>query len=94
MSWRRILPTPLATSLAWDFILDLQRRDHVSMLAPGPRHAQVAERMLSAPGVRGSLVHGAHIAAVLVEHGVPRIYSRDQDLHRFPGLQVVDPLAS
>lgn len=90
----RILPRPMLTSLAWEFILDLQRRDHVSMIAPGPRHAQAAQRMLSAPGVRGNLVHDAHIAAVLLEHGVRRIYSRDQDLHRFPGLQVIDPLAS
>ena len=46
----------------------------------------------AAPGVHGNLVHDAHIAAVLAEHGVRRIYTRDQDLHRFPGLEVVDPL--
>jgi predicted nucleic acid-binding protein len=49
--------------------------------------------MLSAPGVHGNLVHDAHIAAVLAEHGVRRIYTRDQDFRRFPGLEVVDPLA-
>jgi predicted nucleic acid-binding protein len=27
------------------------------------------------------------------EHGVRRIYTRDADFHRFPFLEVVDPLS-
>jgi len=65
----------------------------VTILGPGPGHAAAAERMLSIPGVRGNLAHDAHIAAVLAEHGVRRIYTRDQGFRRFPGLEVVDPLA-
>jgi predicted nucleic acid-binding protein len=82
----------LTTDQAWDFVQSLASAPHITVLGPGPGHAAAAERMLSAPGVRGNLVHDAHIAAVLAEHGVRRIYTRDQDFRRFPGLEVVDPL--
>jgi toxin-antitoxin system PIN domain toxin len=88
----RFNQSPLTTGQAWDFVQSLARAQHVTVLGPGPGHAAAAERMLSAPGVRGNLVHDAHIAAVLAEHGVRRIYTRDQDFRRFPGLEVVDPL--
>ena len=77
---------------AWDFVRRLLAAQHVTVLGPGPDHAVYAARMLAAPGVRGNLVHDAHIAAVLAEHGVRRIYTRDQDFRRFPGLEVIDPL--
>lgn len=89
----RVFARPLTIDEAWSVVAVLIEAPHVTLLGPGPWHAAAAERMLLAPGVRGNLVHDAHIAAVLAEHGVRRIYSRDQDLHRFPGLQVVDPLA-
>jgi toxin-antitoxin system PIN domain toxin len=88
----RVLRRPWSTSEAWDFVRRLLDAPHVTVLGPGPGHAAVAARMLAAPGVRGNLVHDAHIAAVLAEHGVRRIYTRDQDFRRFPGLEVVDPL--
>ncbi len=84
---------PLTVEQAWGFVTELIERPHVTVVGPGPGHAAAASRMLAAPGVRGNLVHDAHIAAVLAEHGIRRIYTRDQDFHRFPGLEVVDPLA-
>ena len=35
----------------------------------------------------------AHIAALMIEHGISRIYTRDTAFHRFPGIEVIDPLA-
>jgi uncharacterized protein len=89
----RVLRAPLAMDQAWGFVEDLMARDHVHVVAAGSGHASVAARVLAAPGVRGNLVHDAHIAAVLVEHGVRRISTRDQDFRRFPRIEVVDPLA-
>ena len=89
----RALNRPWSVPEAWAFVTVLLRSPHITVLGPGPGHAAAAERMLNAPGVRGNLVHDAHIAAVLAEHGVRRIYTRDQDFRRFPGLEVVDPLA-
>ena len=34
----------------------------------------------------------AHTAVLMREHGVRRIYTRDTDFHRFPFIEVVDPL--
>jgi predicted nucleic acid-binding protein len=39
----------------------------------------------------GNLVHDAHIAALLREHGVEEIWTADRDFVRFPGLRVHDP---
>ena len=88
-----VLQRPFATSEAWAFVSALIALEHVKVLGPGPNHTEAAARMLAAPEVRGNLVHDAHIAAVLAEHGVRRIYTRDQDFRRFPGLEVVDPLS-
>lgn len=43
-------------------------------------------------GHGGPLAHDAHTAALMREHGVRAIYTRDTDFHRFPGIEVVDPL--
>jgi toxin-antitoxin system PIN domain toxin len=43
--------------------------------------------------VRGNLVPDAHLAALLLEHGVHLLYSHDRDFLKFPTLRVEDPLA-
>jgi predicted nucleic acid-binding protein len=40
----------------------------------------------------GNLVHDAHIAALLVEHGVRELWTLDRDFTRFGGIRIVDPL--
>jgi hypothetical protein len=41
--------------------------------------------------VRGNLVHDAHTAILMREHGIHEIYTRDTDFHRFSVLRVVYP---
>ena len=41
--------------------------------------------------VRGNLVPDAHLAAVLHQHGVVKLYTHDKDFRKFDFLQVVDP---
>ncbi len=43
---------------------------------------------------RGNLVPDTHLAAVLRQHGVATLYTRDRDFLRFDFLEVVDPLES
>ena len=45
------------------------------------------------PDLRGNLVHDAHTAVLMREHGVRDIFTRDTDFHRFPFLRVIDPFA-
>jgi predicted nucleic acid-binding protein len=59
----------------------------------GERHpAILAELMAEVPQLAGNLLHDAHTAALMREHGVRAIYTRDTDYHRFPGIEVRDPL--
>jgi predicted nucleic acid-binding protein len=39
----------------------------------------------------GNLVHDAHIAALLLEHGVREVWTSDRDFSRFAGLKVRHP---
>jgi len=41
----------------------------------------------------GNLVHDAHIAALVTEHGAHEMWTTDRDFARFPGLDVKDPFA-
>ena len=44
------------------------------------------------PMLAGNLLHDAHTVALMREHGVRSIVTRDADFHRFPGIDVRDPL--
>jgi hypothetical protein len=59
---------------------------------PTERHGDVAEQVIvELPWLSGNLVHDAHTAILICEHGVVRICTRDTDFHRFPFLEVVEP---
>lgn len=58
------------------------------------RHADVLGELVgSEPELSGNLVHDLHTVALMKEHGVTEIRTRDADFGRFSGLRVVDPLA-
>ncbi len=59
---------------------------------PGPRHAAIIERMITAFSVTGPLVTDAALAALAIEHGAT-LASTDQDFRRFPDVRWVNPLA-
>lgn len=40
----------------------------------------------------GNLVPDAHLVALMIEHGVSVIWSRDRDYGRFRGITVRDPI--
>jgi uncharacterized protein len=42
---------------------------------------------------RGNLVPDAHLAALMLEHGVRTIWTHDRDFRRFGSLEVRDPFA-
>lgn len=41
--------------------------------------------------IRGNLVPDAHLAAILLQHGVTTLYTRDADFRRFDFLDLRDP---
>jgi len=90
----RVFRQPLSAGKAWEFVRSLLESPGVRVLAQGLDHAQVLEATIrEIHGLRGNLLHDAHTAVLMREYGIRRIYTRDTDFHRFPFLEVIDPLA-
>jgi len=89
----QVLRAPWHPSDAWRFLGVLLDSPGFALLRPTERHQAVLSQTLSElPDVRGNLMHDLHTAVVMREHGVSRICTRDTHFHRFPFLEVVDPL--
>jgi toxin-antitoxin system PIN domain toxin len=90
----RVLRRPWTAPEAWGFVEALLASPGLQVLSPTPRHADVAREVVAGlPWLAGNLLPAAHLAILMREHGVGRVYTRDADLHRFPFLEVVDPAA-
>jgi len=85
---------PWSLAQSWKFVSILLESPGLSMLVPTTRHAEVAGQVFAElPHVAGNLFHDCHTAILMREHGVRRICTRDTDFHRFPFLEVMDPVA-
>lgn len=89
----RIFRKPLSLEVAWKFIQAVLASRSVSVLVETERHVQVANEVFSKfPTISGNLAFDAHTVILMKEHGIRIIYTRDADFHRFPFLEVIDPL--
>jgi uncharacterized protein len=89
----RVLSHPWTASVAFEFVSGLLASPGLGILVPTQRHAEVARDVIAElPEIAGNLVHDAHTAILMREHGVGRICTRDTDFNRFPFLEVVDPM--
>ena len=89
----RVMRRPWSLAVAWEFVTALLASPGLAVLVPTLRHADVAAELISEmPHLAGNLLHDAHTAILMREHGVTRICTRDSDFHRFPFLEVIDPL--
>ena len=84
---------PLSPAEALDSLRDLVERPHVRTPGEAPGFL-AAYRETASSGTRGKDVTDAHIAALMRQHGVGKIYTRDRDFRRFDGIRVEDPFAS
>ena len=90
----RVMRNPWSGKDAWRFVAALLESPGLDVLVPTERHAAVAAQVFAeVPQLGGNLVHDAHTAILMREHGIRRIVTRDTDLHRFPFLEILDPLA-
>lgn len=85
-----ILPRPLAPRAAIGNVTALLSRPHVR--SPGEADG-FWELYRSSAGehTRGNAVPDVHIAALMRQHGVTTIYTRDRDYRRFDGIRAQDP---
>jgi toxin-antitoxin system PIN domain toxin len=89
----RVLRVPFETAGALSFLEALLASPSLSILSETPRHLEVLMDVVNeVPLLAGNLYHDAHTAALMREHGVRSIVTRDTAFHRFGFLEVVDPL--
>lgn len=90
----RVMRRPWRIAQAWQFVSALVASPGLSVLVATDRHAEVASQVVSEiPHLAGNLLHDAHTAILMREHGVRQICTRDTDFHRFSFVEVVDPVA-
>lgn len=88
----RIFRRPWTLTQAWRFLELLLDAPSAGVLLPTARHtALLTEIVAELPHLRGNILHDAHTAVLMREHGIKQIYTRDSDFHRFPFLTVIDP---
>lgn len=86
----RIWPRPLPAAEAFRVIGEWLAQPGVVVVQPGPRHAELLERLVIGRRAAGVLVSDAALAAMAMEYGAA-LASTDQDFRRFPELRWVDP---
>jgi uncharacterized protein len=65
----------------------------LGILVPTERHAEIAGEVISElPHLAENILHDAHTAILMREHGIGRICTRDTDFTRFPFLEAIDPV--
>lgn len=87
-----IFSAPLSPDDAWKNIRTLLALPRCRVVS---EEESFSEDYLSATHgitVRGNLVPDAHVATILRQHGVSRIYTADTDFLKFRFLEVVNPL--
>jgi toxin-antitoxin system PIN domain toxin len=91
----RVMRRPWKAARAWDFVAALLASPGLSPLAATARHAAVAGDVLAEmPHLAGNLLHDAHTAILMREHGLKRICTRDTDFHQFKFLEIFDPVTA
>ena len=87
-----IFAQPLSPDEARHNVEALLELPHVRTLAEEDGFWDSYLRSTHGMSVRGNLVPDAHIAAILLQHGVRTLYTNDADFRRFDFLEVRNPL--
>jgi len=88
---KRVWKRPLAPREAFGTIQGWLAQPRISVVQPGPRHAQILEQVVTESRSTGPLVSDAVLAALAIEHGAT-LASTDRDFARFSGLRWINPL--
>lgn len=91
VSHPRLFKPPTPTEEAWASIEKLLDSPSVIMISEGGRHREILNGLIQTHSMAGNLLHDAHIAALLLEHGASEIITTDEDFHRFQALKVTNP---
>jgi toxin-antitoxin system PIN domain toxin len=89
-----IFSAPLTPAEALRNVEALVVLPHVRLLAEETGFLEVYREVTKSFPVRGKLVPDAHLVALLRQHGVRTLYTRDGDFRKFPFIEVRDPFAA
>ncbi len=91
MTHPQVLRRPWTLAGAWDFIMALNASPSLRILVETDRHPKVVAEILKIiPHRGGNIVFDAHAAALMKEHGVRRICSKDGDFRLFSFIEIVE----
>ena len=89
----RVFEPPTDLDVALEDLESLLASPSLVLLGEGPTHSSHLRRMVRDGRVVGNLVHDAHVAALVAEHGATALWTADRDFGRFPALQTRNPVA-
>jgi toxin-antitoxin system PIN domain toxin len=87
----RVFDPPTRREDAVEDLESLLTSPSLSLLGEGPAHVSRMPDTVTGGDATGNLVHDAHIAALVLEHGVRELWTTDRDFGRFPGLRLRNP---
>ena len=88
-----IFKEPLTPDEAWRNVIALLGLPRTRIVGEGENFVRDYEEVTKNFSVKGNLVPDAHIATILRQHGVSKIYTLDSDFRKFHFLKVINPLA-
>ncbi len=89
----RIFKNPVTIDQAIGIVDGWLELENTHIVAPEKHYWPMFARMLTESQAAGDLVMDAHIAAMAASCGAT-VASTDRDFTRFPGIQLVNPIAS
>ena len=89
----RVFDPPTDLDLAIEDLDQLFDSPMLHLLGEGPTHPSRMRHALRSGQATGNLAHDAHIAALIVEHGVREIWTTDRDFARFKGVTTRNPFS-
>jgi uncharacterized protein len=87
----RIFDPPTDLDRAIGDLDSLLASPSLTLLGEGPAHLEHLRRAVLTGRATGNLVHDAHIAALMLDHGVRELWTTDRDFTRFAGLRLRNP---
>lgn len=87
-----IFRQPLSAQQAWENVTSLLALPRCRVITEQEGFELDYGRVSQVIGMKGNLVPDAHLAVILQQHGVSKIYTADTDFRKFGFLNVVNPL--
>jgi toxin-antitoxin system PIN domain toxin len=87
----RIFDSPLTPDEALGNLTALLALPNVRTIAEQDGFLDAYHRVTAHQVIRGNLVPDAQLAAILLQHGVRTLYTRDRDFRKFECFEVRDP---